>query len=164
MPSKSRIELVRLTEIPLPAVMDLLNEPRNARHMPLAGAFDEAEAAEWVRSKDAQWDRHGYGPWGVLVDGAFGGWGGFQHEDGGADFALVLLPDQWGRGADVARAALARGVEVLGLDVVVIALPLTRSPTRAVARLGFVPDGEVVYGGAPFRQYRLTRETWVATR
>lgn len=56
------------------------------------------------------------------------------------------------------------GSRKLGLDVVVIALPLTRSPTRAVARLGFVPDGEVVYGGAPFRQYRLTRETWVATR
>lgn len=53
MPSEPRIEFVQLTEIPLPAVMDLLNEPRNARHMPLAGAFDEAEAAEWVRSKDA---------------------------------------------------------------------------------------------------------------
>ena len=43
-----RIEFVRLTEVPLAAVVDLINEPRNARHMPLAGTFTEEAAAEWV--------------------------------------------------------------------------------------------------------------------
>lgn len=160
MSSSTRIEFVRLTEVPLSAVMTLLNEPRNARHMPLAGQFSQSSATEWVQEKDKQWELHGYGPWAVLVDCDFAGWAGFQHEESGADFALVLLPQQWGHGAEVARAALDRGFDELGLDEVVIALPFTRSPTRAVARFGFVPDGEVTYDGLCFRQYRLTRRAW----
>ncbi|QGN32589.1 GNAT family N-acetyltransferase [Microlunatus sp. Gsoil 973] len=155
-----RVEFVRLTEVPLSAVLTLLNEPRNARHMPLAATATETSAAKWVQEKDGQWELHGYGPWGILVDGEFAGWGGFQHEANGADFALVLLPEHWGRGADITRAALRTGFEELGLDEVIIALPFTRSPTRAVARFGFVPDGEVIYGGSSFRQYRLTRDAW----
>lgn len=159
---KPQIEFVRLSAVPLPDVVTLLNEPRNARHMPLASEFSEVETAEWVRGKDAQWDRHGYGPWGILLDGVFAGWGGFQYEDDGPDFALVLRPEQWGHGASIARAALARGFDDFGFDSVFIALPFTRRSTRAVARLGFVPDGEVNHDGASFQRYRLTRETWAA--
>lgn len=164
MGTKPSIEFVRLTEVPLSAVMLLLNEPRNARHMPLAGEFSEEAAAEWVRAKDGQWEVHGYGPWAVLVNGEFAGWGGFQHEEDGADFGLVLLPEQWGHGADITAMALGRGFDEFGLADVTIALPLTRNATRVVARFGFVPDGEVTYGGSPFRQYRLTREAWAARR
>ena len=82
-----RIDLVRLTEVPLDAVVALLNEPRNTD----------------------------------------------------------------------TREVLQRGFTELGLTDVLIALPHTRSPDRAVARLGFQPDGEVDYGGVVFRQYRLTR-------
>ncbi|HVK45469.1 MAG TPA: hypothetical protein VM429_11260 [Micropruina sp.] len=42
-----------------------------------------------------------------------------------------------------------------------IALPYTRNPGRVVARFGFVPDGEVNYGGTTFRQYRLDRNAWL---
>lgn len=159
---KSFIEFVRLTEVPLSAVVTLLNEPRNARHMPLSGKFSEESTADWVRDKDAQWDAHGYGPWAVLLNAEFAGWCGFQHEENGTDFALVLSPERWGNGAEITRAALNRGFRDLGLDAVIIALPYTRNPTRVVARLGFVPDGEVSYGGASFRQYRMTREAWAA--
>ena len=154
------IEFVRLTQVPLSAVVTLLNEPRNARHMPLSGTFSEESAAGWVRGKDEQWDTHGYGPWAVLLNGEFAGWAGFQHEENGADFALVLLPAHWGNGAEITRAALDRGFDELGLDDVIIALPYTRNPTRVVDRFGFVPDGEVSYGGASFRRYRLTRDAW----
>ena len=46
----------------------------------------------------------------------------------------------------------------------IIALPYTRNPDRIVARFGFAPDGEVTYDGAPFRQYRLTRDAWSRAR
>ena len=154
------IEFARLTQVPLPEIVTLLNEPRNARHMPLSGTFSIRSAADWVHGKDQQWETHGYGPWAVLVDGEFAGWGGFQHEENGADFALVLIPGHWGHGAEITRAALDRGFGELGLDEVIIALPQSRNPTRVVARFGFVPDGEVSYDGADFRQYRLTREAW----
>lgn len=160
MAGDARIEFVRLPEVPVATVLRLLNEPRNARHMPLAGSFDTESAAAWVRSKDEQWDLSGYGPWAFLVDGAFAGWGGFQAEENGADFALVLSPEYWGLGAQVASAAFERGFTELGLDAVLVALPLTRGPSRVLTRLGFVPDGEVSYGGSTFRQYRLTRAAW----
>lgn len=154
------IDFVRLTQVPLPEIVTLLNEPRNSRHMPLSGTFSIRSAADWVHGKDRQWEIHGYGPWAVVLDGEFAGWGGFQHEENGADFALVLLPGHWGNGAEITRAALDRGFTELGLDEVIIALPHSRNPARVVARFGFVPDGEVSYGGADFRQYRLTRDAW----
>ncbi len=160
----SSVAFTRLTRIPLDQVRLLLDEPRNARHMPLAARFDDEATAAWVAAKDRQWAEHGYGPWAVLVDGAFAGWAGFQHEDNGADFALVLGPAYWGHGAAITRAALDRGFGELGLDEVIIALPFSRRPDRVVARFGFRPDGEVVYGGARFRQYRLTRAAWAERR
>ena len=156
------IAFVRLTEVDLDAVTALLNEPRNARHLPLArgDAFTTATAADWVAAKDGQWDEHGYGPWAVLVDGEFAGWGGFQAETNGADFALVLHPRFWGHGETVARRALDHGFRELGLDTVLIALPYSRHPDRVVARYGFVPDGDIVHAGVRFRQDRLTRTAW----
>lgn len=161
----ARIAFARLTDIPLSQIVDMLNEPRNRRHLPLAGEqFTDATARDWVAGKDGQWDEHGYGPWAVLVDGAFAGWGGFQREPNGADFALVLTPEHWGRGADVTRAALDRGFGELRLERVLIALPYSRRPDRVVARFGFVPDGEVDYDGTVFRQYRLDRDDWLDRR
>ena len=159
-----RIDFVRLTEVPVDSVVRLLNEPRNARHMPLATRMTTEAVAAWVEAKDAQWSTHGYGPWAVLVDGRFAGWGGFQREDNGADFALVLAPDYWGHGRAISRAALDRGFDALGLVSVIIALPYTRSPDRALQRFGFLADGNVVYGDASFRQYRLTRDRWRRVR
>jgi [ribosomal protein S5]-alanine N-acetyltransferase len=79
---------------------------------------------------------------------------GFQREPNGADFA----------GAAITREVLERGFTNLGLTDVLIALPYSRSPDRAVARLGFRPDGDVDYGGVAFRQYRLTRAAWAEAR
>lgn len=156
----AQIAFVRLSEVPLAEVVQLLNDPRNTRHMPLSSVFTEETAAEWVTAKDAQWEQHGYGPWAILIDGDFAGWGGFQREENGADFGLVLRPTHRGAGAAITRAALDRGFWELGLAAVLIALPFTRSSERVVARFGFQPDGEVSYGGSRFRQYRLTREAW----
>ncbi len=158
------ITFVRLTEVDLDTVTALLNEPRNARHLPLSrgDTFTAETAAAWVASKDGQWDEHGYGPWAVLIDGEFAGWGGFQAEENGADFALVLRPSFWGHGETVVRQALARGFGELGLEQVLIALPYSRRPDRVVARYGFLPDGDVEYAGTRFRQYRLTRAAWSA--
>ena len=85
-----RIEFVRLTEVPVSAVLGLLNEPRNRRHMPLSSRFTEEAAVRWIADKDGQWQRHGYGPWAVLVEGEFAGWGGFRREEYGVGYTLVL--------------------------------------------------------------------------
>ncbi|MGC5224022.1 GNAT family N-acetyltransferase [Micromonospora sp. DT81.3] len=155
------VELRRLTEVPLSAVMTLLNEPRNVRHMPLAGRFDEAQTAGWIQSKDAQWEDYGYGPWAVFLDEEFVGWGGFQREDLGPEFGLVLFPSFWGVGAQVTRAALGRGFGEFGFEEVFVALPYTRSPGGVMARFGFTSAEDAEIGGVRFRRYRLSRDAWI---
>ncbi|MFZ1410746.1 MAG: GNAT family protein [Micropruina sp.] len=157
-----RIVLRRLTGVTVYDVRDLLNEPRNWRHMPLAGVFTDEATADWVQGKDAQWDQHGYGPWAILIDGEFAGWGGFQCEGGVADYGLVLAPRFWGLGASVTRLALDYGFKELALDEVTIALPLTRNPDAALGRLGFRADGVVTHGTAEFRRFRLSAADWRA--
>lgn len=155
------LSFVRLTAIPAADVAALLNEPRNARHMPLAGEpFTIDGAADWAAAKDAQWERNGFGPWAILLDGEFAGWGGFQAEPDGADLAVVLHPRFWGHGADVARRAIDVGFDELGLDAVLVALPYSRRPGRVLARWGFTEDGEAVFDGVRFRRYRLLRDQW----
>ena len=133
------ITFVRLTEVDLDAVTALLNEHRNARHLPLArgDAFTAETAADWVAAKDGQWDEHGDGPWGIRIDGDFAGWGGFQAEENGADFALVLRPRFWGHGESIARRALDHGFRKLGLDTVLIraAVQPPSRPGRRPVRL-----------------------------
>lgn len=159
--SEPVVAFARLTDIDLDEVLALLNEPRNARHMPLVGEpFTRETAAAWISAKDRQWEEHGYGPWAILLDGEFAGWGGFQAEPDGADLALVLHPRWWGRGAEVARAAIDAGFHDLALEAVLIALPYSRRPDAVVARWGFLPDGEATHGEVRFRRYRLTRERW----
>ncbi|WP_225753949.1 GNAT family N-acetyltransferase [Actinotalea sp. Marseille-Q4924] len=157
------IALVRLSEVPLEAVHALLNDERSHRHLPLAAPFTPEQVAAWVRDKDAQWEEAGYGPWAVTVDGRLAGWGGFQREASGADLALVMDRADWGIGRTLLHVMLERGFAELGLDEVTVALPFSRNATRALMRFGFRPDGEVMYGGIMFRQYRLDRAAWQVT-
>jgi RimJ/RimL family protein N-acetyltransferase len=160
----AEITFSRLTAAPFDELVRLLNEPRNARHMPLSEPFTDQEAREWIEGKDGRWDEHGFGPWAIYIDGTFAGWGGFQLEPNGADYGLVLLPEFWGHGDAITVRALEIGFDELGLEEVLIALPPSRNPDRAVGRYGFEPDGEVTYYDVTFRQYRLTRDRWEAGR
>lgn len=157
---------MRLTAVPTHVLTSILNEPRNARHMPLAGErFTVESTAAWVAAKDEQWDRLGYGPWGVRVNGVTAGWGGFQDEDGLPDLALVLDPSFRGVGSSVGSRMLDVGFDDLGFSIVTVALPRTRSnPDRALARWGFVANGDATISGIVFRRYRLEAETWNRVR
>ena len=68
MSHEAQIEFVRLTGCRYRLWSRYSMSHGKARHMPLPGEFHEA-AARWVRSKDAQWDEHWYGPWAVVVNG-----------------------------------------------------------------------------------------------
>lgn len=133
--------------------LNLLNHPDVIRHMPLTDGLWTADAVVgWTKSKDAQWAEHGYGPWAIRIDGAFAGWGGFQKEGDEADLALVLLAQYWGCGARIFRGLMARR-SALGIDVVSIMLPLSRSRIRGLARLGFSFVQELDYAGQRFMKF-----------
>lgn len=153
------IRFGKLAEVPTAALMALLNEPANARQMPLAGAMDETACRAWAAAKDRQWVEHGYGPWAIWIDGRFAGWGGFQRDGDDADLALVLSPDAWGHGPRLVRELIARGWSELGLSTITIQLPPSRRHLRPLARLGFIADGTVDSGGHTFNRFRLDRPT-----
>jgi RimJ/RimL family protein N-acetyltransferase len=91
-----------LAETATADLVRLLNDPDVARHMPLSTAtWDEEKAIGWAKGKDLQWQRNGFGPWAIRIDGAFAGWGGFQKEGDEADLGLVLFPRYWGSGLEL---------------------------------------------------------------
>ncbi|GAA2396461.1 GNAT family N-acetyltransferase [Dactylosporangium salmoneum] len=150
------LSLVRLTEVDPAHLIELMNDPRVRRHMPLAaGCFGGEDCAAWVAAKEAMWRDHGYGPWALLVDGVFAGWGGPQPEGNDADLALVLRPVFWGHGRAIAERLLAEAFGPLGFDEVTVLLPPSRG-TAAVRRFGFRPDGAVEVAGRTFLRFRLS--------
>ena len=156
----TRIRFSRLVDVGVQEVMELLNDPNIARHMPLAGRFDEAATKQWIEGKDGQWERNGYGPWAVYANETFAGWCGFQKEGLDADFALVLKPRFWGLGRRIYVKALRKGFADFGYDSIVVTLPPTRRVSRVLQRLGFFPHGEVEHSGERFFRFRLSRQDW----
>ena len=150
------IRFVPLASIAPADLVHMLNDPDVRRHMPLAGEdWDELRASAWAKAKDAQWERNGYGPWAILIGDAFAGWGGFQQEGDEADLGLVLLPQYWGHGVTIFRQMIRRG-NAMGIANVTVLLPPSRVRLKGLARLGFVPAGEIDYGGHRFLKFRLS--------
>lgn len=147
----------RLSEIAADDWLLLLNHPEVRRHMPLSGdsAWTVQQAADWAAGKDQQWIDNGYGPWALKLDGTLVGWGGFQKEGEDADFALVMLPEFWGHGPEIARELISRGRRELPLGPISILLAPSRTRMKGLKRLGLVPDGECDYDGHRFLKFRL---------
>ncbi|UVL63547.1 GNAT family N-acetyltransferase [Pseudomonas sp. B21-032] len=150
------LQFKRLSEISSADIIELNNNSRVLRHMPLGRPdFDEAKCAAWVAEKESQWQVNGYGPWAFLVNQKFAGWGGLQLTEGDADLALVLHPDYWGHGRAIFAEILRRAFEEIGLESVTVLLAPSRTRVKGMLRLGFQPDGEVCLDGVRFVRYRL---------
>lgn len=151
-----QIVFQRLSQVPIPELVALFNDPDVRRHLPLARGVFSAEMCErFVAAKERLWAEYGYGPWAFFVDGAFAGWGGLQPEGEDADLGLVLHPLHWGIGPALCREVLRRAFEEMGLPSVIVLLPPSRTRTRAISRIGFQPDGEIQLGAERFLRYRL---------
>lgn len=149
-------ELIRLGEVRFADIIALHNDPRVLRNMPLAGEiFGESECRKWVESKERQWEENGYGPWGILINGAFAGWGGLQLEMGDADLALVLSPEYWGYGRVVFQKIIKIAFEEMCFESVTVLLPPERARANVMHRLGFHADGQRIISESMFYRYRL---------
>ena len=152
------IEFVHLHEIPETQLLELMNDARVRKHLPLLTTeFSPADCRAFVEAKRRLWDEHGYGPWAVLVEGAFAGWGGLQPEHGEADFALVLAPRFWGWGRRIFGEIVARAFKQMNLSSITALLPPSRTNARVITRLGFVEDGQLMVGDQTFVRFRMHR-------
>ena len=95
------------------------------------------------------------GHWAILCDGRYIGWGGFQNEGDEWDFGLVLKTDVFGLGPTIAKKAIQFARDNDRIPSVTFLLPLSRKRLRALERLGATWVGEIEYGGATFRKFRL---------
>lgn len=153
-----RIAFARLTEIRPDAIIELMNDPAVRRHLPLAqGEFGASECGRFVADKERMWAESGFGPWALLLDGEFIGWGGVQPEGDDVDVGLVLSRKHWGAGPSLFRRMLRHAFEELGVESVTALLPRSRTRVAALHRLGFREDGEAVIQDQVFVRYRLRR-------
>ena len=150
------IDFVRFPEVSADEIIAHMSDPRVARHMPLLNSgWDRSRVTEFVLAKEECWRRDGLGHWGILCDGTYAGWGGFQKEDGEWDFGLVLEPNHFGLGMRVTRKAVAFAKADQRIPYVTFLLALSRRHSRGLERLGAQLVGEIEYGGASFLKYRL---------
>ena len=150
------IEFKRLSEVDKADLIDLMNDPRVRRQMPLTtDNFSDVDCDGFVAAKEQLWVEHGYGPWAFVVDGRFAGWGGLQPEHDDVDLALVLHPHAWGLGKHIYDEIIRRAFGEMGFESVTILFPPSRTRIKGILRLGFQPDGDVEIGGERFIRYRL---------
>ena len=159
-----RISFLRLTEIPVADILDHMNDPRTARHLPLYhGPWDGDDAAAFIAAKESAWHRDGLGHLAVLLDDVYAGWGGFEKVAGAPtdtwDFGLVLHPAFFGRGARILHRFLAMARTDHRIAVITFLLPVSRRNPATLTRMGAEYLGEAMAGDARFRKYRLVVKT-----
>ncbi len=150
------IEFVRLNTIPKECFLNLMNNEKVRRYLPLLeGTFSQQDYNKFLKSKQKLWDEFGFGPWAIKIHGKFAGWGGLQPEGGNADFALVLDPKFWGWGFKIFSAVKKHAYSNLPLKTITVLLPPSRVRLKFLFRLNFIEDGEVVINGKVFSRFRL---------
>jgi len=153
------ITFSRLTEVAPSDIAAHMSDPRVAEHMPLlTGVWDTEMATKFVKMKEEYWARDGLGHWAFLVDGQYVGWGGFQKEGDEWDFGLVLRPQSFGLGRQIAKKALDFATADDRIPFVTFLLPPSRKNLGALRRLGAKYIDDVDYDGANFMKFRLNTE------
>ncbi len=150
------IAFKRLTDIPVAAIIALMNDPAVRHHLPLAPAeFGESECDQFIVAKERMWQECGFGPWAFVSDSEFIGWGGLQPEGDDVDVGLILRRKYWGAGLALYRRIVTHAFEILGVESVIALLPPSRIRVAALDRLGFKNDGELIVHNQRFIRYRL---------
>lgn len=156
-----RIEFKRLNEVDPAEIIELMNNRRVRRYMPLSPIdFGLADCEAFVAEKGRMWVEHGFGPWAIVADGRFAGWGGLQPENGEVDLALVLHPSCWGVGKCIYERFIAQAFGEMGHRSVTVLLPPARTRIRGLLRLGFEEDGTLTIEDHLFIRYRLRADRY----
>lgn len=150
------ITFKRLPTVPLSTLIEHMNNPRVATHMPLLdGPWDETAAQDFITTKEACWRQDGLGHWAIYVDGTYSGWGGFQKEGDDWDYGLVLTPGAFGQGLAITLRALDFARKDNRIPHVTFLLPPSRKHLGALKRLGAEFTGFKQLQGQKFLEFRL---------
>jgi RimJ/RimL family protein N-acetyltransferase len=148
----------------LNAYIRVFTDPRTPEEIWPADFRTTDRAREVLEGMIAHWERWGFGPWSVLLDGEVIGWDGIRHAQVAGRPEVELLwfldPDHQGRGyaTELAREAVRVAFEVLELDDVVAFTVPANAPSRGVMeKLGMRYERDIEHAGLPHVLYRLRR-------
>jgi len=138
------------------ALMAQMSDPRVTRHLPLlTEPWSDTLCDRFLAAKDACWQRDGLGHWAIFHNGEYVGWGGFQREGTDWDFGLVLIPQAFGLGFSITRAALDFARSDPRMTEISFLLPRSRKGANLLRRLGARETGETEHEGRTFVRYVL---------
>jgi ribosomal-protein-alanine N-acetyltransferase len=152
-------------------------DPRVMEFYPAIFSREETEAM-WKRIH-THWERYGFGPWAMEVEGKFAGSLGLgwisrfeAHFTPCVEIGYRLATEFWGRGlaTEGAQAALRCGFERLELSEIVAYTTLAnRRSRRVMEKIGLVFaeefDHPLIAEGHPLRRhvlYRISSSAWEA--
>ncbi len=152
----AEIAFTALQDVAQAEILAHMADPRVVEHLPLlTGAFDQALLETFLAAKAEGWARDGLGHWAILSDGAYVGWGGFEKEEDGWDFGLVLTAEAFGLGLKITRKALAVARGDARIARVTFLLAPSRRSFGALKRMGARPVGEITHAGQVFRKFEI---------
>lgn len=155
-----RLQFKRLSEVRKSDIIELMNNQKVTRQMPLLiHEFSDAKCEKFIASKEEHWNKYSFGLWGFVIDEHFFGWGGLQMENDEPDLALVLHPDYWGMGKQIFQLIIDRAFNELKLNTITILLPVSRTKINGVLRLGFRKEAETTISNHRFNRFRLNFHT-----
>lgn len=150
------LELRNLNEVLDSELLELFNDERVIKYMPLAEHPVTLDwVSDWKKAKSGLWESQEMGPWGVYLDGRFAGWSGLQPDGDACELAVVLSPWAWGSGMGIAKATLAKWDELGHNLPIYVYLPLTRRPDRIAAKLRMRFVKNFTWSGKEFAQFEL---------
>lgn len=148
-----RLQLRRLVDADVPAVVAISTDPRTNLHRP-GGPPTAAQSAAMCRRFMEDWERHGLGYWTVRCDDRIVGIAGVMavelDEQGYWNLYYRFSPDVWGRGiaAEAARAALQAAAEHSPQrPVIARTRPTNAAAIRLAIAIGLVRTPPLDVGG-----------------
>jgi len=150
------IQLKNLDEVNPNELLNVLSNPRIAKHLPLFDPnIDLAWIENWVKNKLSQWSIPELGPYAILQNNQVVGWGGYQPDEEVAELAIVLIPSAWGIGEEVAKEIEYRWEKFGDGRKRVFYLPHTRNLELISSRLGAKRVGSTEVSGIKFEIFEL---------
>jgi ribosomal-protein-alanine N-acetyltransferase len=129
---------------------------------PTPPPFERVE--RFIAAQQAHWEQHGYGNWGVLLDGEgeIAGWAGLQFlpETGETEVGFLLDRPFWGRGyaTEAARASLQFGFDNFNLEKIIALVHSENSASqRVIEKCGLQPVDRKIYFAVELLRYWINR-------
>ncbi len=129
---------------------------------PLPPSIDKVE--RFIAGQQAHWQNHGYGNWGILLEGEdeIVGWAGLQFVPELDETEVGFLLDRpfWGKGyaSEAARASVKYGFEHLSLEAIIALVhPDNLASIRVIGKCGMGYRDTLQLWDMQLKRYQVTR-------